>query len=389
VKETVERRRGEPSAAARDEGVPARAAPLTPLRSVQYPDLGATVHLGSVPDGLADELPALYESLFSTLDWFLLQEHRVPNGACVLEEPRHVVLFWRKGVTAHILNKAFHCEPADANRIRAALFRAMPGVRCLRLDVMFPPEALTFPFLVRGFADCMVIDLPESVDAYYHSLSKNTRKNVRRRQNQLARDFPGLSTEMVSPGERSQELVDRLVGWKVERFRRKGLLAHWELDPASRRRAGALLRSCGQALVTSVDGEEVGIQLTFRVGDTAYAFQNGIDPRFEAYSLGFLTFYRLVCHAIETGAKRVNALDTYESSKRPLGAHPVRTSSLSVFRSRLSQLRSPREMRSIARERYWLARHALGQWLRRSPRGMRLAAAITRFRLRRFSSDGG
>ncbi len=382
--ETVERRPGESAATAPNERAPARAARPAPLRSLHYADLGATVHVGSVPDGLAEELPALYESLLSTLDWFLTQDHRVPNGACVLDEPRHVVLFYRRRGAVEVLNKSFRCEPADANRICAALFRAFPAVRCIRLAVMFPAQKLAFPCLVRERTDYMVIDLPATVDAYYRSLSKNTRKNVRRRQNQLERDFPGLTTEMLWPGERSQELVDRLIDWKVERFRRKGLLTHWELGATSRLSAGALLRRCGQALVTSVDGQEVGIQLTFRVGDTAYAYQNAIDARFEACSLGFLTFYWLACRAIESGAKRLNAFQSYAESKAPLGAHPVRTTSLSVFRSRLSQLRSPRELRSIAGERYWLARHAVGAWLRRSPRGKRLAAAITRLRRRRL-----
>ena len=387
--ETVERRPGEPPAAGRDDWVTTPAAQAAPLRSLHYPDLGATVHVGAVPDGLAEELPALYESLFSTLDWFLTQDHRVPNGACVLDEPRHVILFSRSRATVEVLNKAFRCEPADVNRICAALFRAFPAVLCIRLDAMFPPQELAFPCLVRERTDFMVIELPATVDAYYHSLSKNTRKNVRRRQNQLERDFPNLATEMLWPGERSQELVDRLIDWKVERFRRKGLLTHWEVDPASRLSAGALLRRCGQAMVTSVDGEAMGIQLTFRVGDTAYAYQNAIDARFEAYSLGFLTFYRLACRAIESGATRLNAFESYESSKTPLGAHPVPTTSLSVFRSRLGRLRSLREMRSIARQQFWRARHAVGAWLRRSPRGKRLAATITRLRRQRFASGPG
>ena len=386
MEHTIEQLPGGAEVTERGEPVPAQPARLPP-RSLHYADLGATVHVGSVPRGLADELPGLYSSLFSTIDWFLTQDHRVPNGACLLEEPRHVILFYRRDGTVEVLNKAFRCEPADANRICAALFRAFPGVRCIRLDVMFPPNELAFPAWERERLDRLVIDLPDTVDAYYRSLSNNTRKNVRRHQNQLERAFPELTTEMVRPGERSQELFDRLVEWKVERFRRKGLLTHWEVDPTLRLHMAALVRRCGWALITSVDGQEVGIQLSFRVGDTAYAFQNAIDPRFEAYSLGFLTFYRLVCHAIESGARRLDALDTYEWSKRPLGARPVRATRLSVFRTRLSQLRSPREMRSIARERYWLARHAVGNRLRHSPRGQPLVEFVTSLRRRRFETS--
>ncbi len=65
---------------------------------------------------------------------------------------------------------------------------------------MFPPAKLGFPLLVRERLDRMVIDLPDTVDAYYHSLGKHTRASVRRRQNQLKRDFPTLKTEIIRPG---------------------------------------------------------------------------------------------------------------------------------------------------------------------------------------------
>jgi hypothetical protein len=354
---------------------------------MHFPDLGATVLVGSAPQDLADELPSLYHCLFSTMDWFLTEGGAAPNGVCLLEEPRHHIFFRHIGRRIEVLNKGFRCEPTDAHRVCTALFRAFPEVRYLHLDVMFPPAALRFPCLVRERLDRMVIDLPGSVDDYYRSLRKSTRKNVRRHQNQLAREVPGLKTEVVSPGERSQELIDRLVAWKTERFHRKGMLTYWDFDHRSRARIAELLSRRGQVLLASVEGEEVGIQLTFRVGDTAYAFLSAVDPRFEPYSLGFLMFYWLTCHAIESGAKRLDALETFESSKGQLGALPVRVTSLSVFRSWPDLLWSQRELRSIARQRYWLARHEAGERLRRSPRGKKIAALVTKLRRVRLDAE--
>ncbi len=53
----------------------AEAAP----QSVYLADLGATVHSGPVPQDLADELPTIYNSLFSTLDWFVTQGEGLPT----------------------------------------------------------------------------------------------------------------------------------------------------------------------------------------------------------------------------------------------------------------------------------------------------------------------
>jgi len=356
------------------------AAPL------HYADLGATVHLGYVPEGLADELPGLYNSLFATLDWFLSQDRKAPNGACVLEEPRHVILFRREGGTVDIVNRAFACEPSEADRICGALFRAMPGVHRIHLDVMFPPRELAFPRRVRERLDHMVIELPRTVDDYYHSLGKKTRKNVRWYQNRLLRAFPDVKTETITPGERSSELVDRLVEWKVERYRQKGLLTYWETDPGLAERVANLVRRCGEARITSISGEEAAIDLCFRVGETVYPFQSANDPRYDESSLGFLTFYWLVCDAVESGATRLDALDGTEWSKTPLGARPVRRTRLSVFRSRLGRLRSLGEALSLMRERYRRARHALGQQMRRHPRGRALAELVTRYRRKRLAS---
>ncbi len=362
-----------------------QARPGSPAR-VRYADLGATVHLGHVPEGLADELPGLYGSLFSTLDWFLSQDRKAPNGACVLEEPRHVILFRREGCTVDILNKAFACEPEDANRICGALFRAMPGVHRIHLDVMFPPRELAFPTRVRERLDRMVIDLPDEVDDYYHSLGKKTRKNVRLYQNRLRRAFSDVKTETVKPGERSRELVDRLIEWKVQRFRLKGWLTYWEIDSALAERVSNLVRRCGEARITSISGREAAIDICFRVGETAYAYESANDPRYDEFSLGFLTFYWLVCSAVESGATRLDALDGTKWSKVPLGAQPVRTTRLSVFRSPLGRLRSLDEVLRIARERYRLARHAVGQRVRQYPSGRALAAFVTRRRRKKLTS---
>ena len=280
------------------------------------------MHLGRVPEGLSDELPGLYGSVFSTLDWFLSQDRTAPNGACVLEDPRHVILFRRNGGTVDVLNKAFACRPDDASRICGALFRAMPGVHRIHLDVMFAPRELAYPTRIREHIDRMVIDLPGAVDDYYHSLGKKTRKNVRWYQNRLLRAFPDVKTETIQPGERSREVIDRLVEWKIQRYRQKGLLTYWEVDPTLAERTADLLRRCGEARVTSVSGIEAAIDVCLRVGETVYAYESANDPRYDEFSLGFLTFYWLVCDAVESGATRLDALDGTEWSKSRSGRGP-------------------------------------------------------------------
>jgi CelD/BcsL family acetyltransferase involved in cellulose biosynthesis len=373
------------------EGSPARQRRTSSPAWLRLADLGATVYLGSVPEGLADELPGLYSSLFSTLDWFLAYDRKPPTGACVLDEPRHVILFHRDGDTVDVLNKSFACAPEDAQRICRALFRALPGVHLIHLSVMFPPEQLGLPWRLLERLDHMVIDLPGSVDEYYESLGKRTRKNVRWYQNRLSRAHPDLDVEVLAPGERSRELLDQLIAWKKQRFHRTGRVTYWETNATLADRMADLMRRCAEVRITSIAGKAAAIDICFRAGETAYIYEGAHDPRYDESSLGFLTFYWFVCSAIESGAARVNALEGTRDSKEPLGARPVRTTRVSVFRSRAGRLRSLDEALRVWRRRrisdYQRLRHSLGQKARHHRAGAALARFVTQRRVKRRSSS--
>ncbi len=358
--------------------------------SLRLDDLGATVYPECVPEGLADELPILYSSLFSTLDWFLAYDRKRPTGACVLDEPRHVILFHRDGHILEVLNKSFACAPEDARRICRALFQVMPDVYLIHFSVMFPPQDLGLPWRLLERFDHMVIDLPDSVDEYYASLGKRTRKNVRWYQNRLERAHPDVHVEVVKPGERSRELLDQLIAWKTQRFRRTGRVTYWETNATLADRVADLIRRCGEVRMTLVEDEPAALDVCFRTGDTAYIYEGAHDPRYDEFSLGFLTFYWYVCSALESGARRVNALEGTQDSKTPLGAQPVRTTRVSVLRSEVARLRSLDEaLRVWRRQRIsdlQRLRHRLGQQARRYRAGAALAGFITRRRARRRSA---
>ena len=115
---------------------------------LRYPDLGATVYPYCVPPGLADELPDLYGSVFATWDAFLVWDGRLPTGACVLDEPRHVVLFRGADHTVEVLDHGCAIAPADVARLCRALFRALPLVLRVHVEITFAPWELRLPTAV-------------------------------------------------------------------------------------------------------------------------------------------------------------------------------------------------------------------------------------------------
>lgn len=354
---------------------------------LRYGDLGACVYVDHVPEGLAEELPNLYNSLLSTLDWCEAHERRSPAAACVLDDPRHVLLLRQRNDTLDVLNRAFPSEPRDAERMCKAMFRAFPDVRRIHLDAMFGPSQLALPTRLVERLDYMIIDLPTTVDAYYASLGKSTRRTLRSYRNKLRRDFPDMRTEVVSPGDGGQEIVDQLIDWKIRRFRQDSGITYWETNPTLAARTAELLARCGEARITYISDRPAAIHLCFRVGTTAYALEGGHDPVYGEYRLGFLTQYDTVCAAIEAGATTFNALEGDSEPKRLLGAHPVRINRLSVFRSQVSRLASLREARAAGRRRARAAFYAMGHKARRHRGGKALARFVKRLQLERWSKS--
>ncbi len=336
-----------------------------------YSDLGAKVYVDAVPDGLTDELPRLYNSLFSTEAWFRIYDRERATGACLLEDPRHVLLFCQKGDTVEVLNKAFEIAAADARRACKALFRALPSARRIHLEVLFPPGQLRLPRRILYWADDRVVHLPTTVVEYGVSLGKRTRKNLRNYENRLRREFPDVAVKVFTVGERSHELVETFLGWHLLRCRRAGVTSVYESRPEQRDQLAALLHETGEAQTTTIAGRLAAIEFIVYVGDQATVYAGSFDERYRGLHLGFLSSYWVICETIARGARRCHLLWSTDYYKSLLGAIPVRATRLSVFRSHYARLYSPREAVEVAGRRlqrtkgyYFRARHSAGRVLR-------------------------
>ncbi len=348
-------------------------------RVLRYPDLGATIFPYRVPDGLVDELPELYGTVFSSMDWFLASDLVLPTGACVLDGPRHVVLFRPcDGGTIEVLNKVFAIASPDAARLCRALFRAFPLVGRVKVEVMFPPHELGLAHRRLLKADHYVIDLPHTVAAYHASLGRSTRRTIRGYTNHLRRDCPDVSTQVVAVGGRAAELVEQVVAWKIERFRRAGRTTYWETERGRLDQYRRLAARCCEAHVTTIAGRPAAIHLVAVTGWGAVAFEGAFDPAYERQRLGFLSSYWVVCDMVGRGLRRLNAFTGSPQVKVLLGARPEPAWRLSVYRSPLVRALSVRDAVGLAwrrrRDLYWRARVRIGRLLRLSARIRRRGA---------------
>ncbi len=347
-----------------------RQPPKGPFR---YRDLGAVVHPAVDPTVYAAELEILYSSLFSTVDWFETHDDPPWMGACILERPRHLLMFTGSGDTVKVLNKAFAIEPSDAERACRALFRAFPHVRRIHIEVMFPPSALSLSRRVLYTTDHMVVDLPPTVEEFVRSVSRS--KHLRSHRNRVKRDFDDVSAETIpSSDARTPSLFKQLLEWKTASFAQRGRQTYWEDDPQLIDRFEALLRRRGEIRLTRADSRLVTIAVDFPVGECLCAQETASDPdpALARYGIPLLSDYWSICDAIPRGLRSVNLLWGTEEFKSRLGATPRRASALSVFRTPTTRLWSLDEEWEVARRNttrraaheYWRTRRAAGRILR-------------------------
>lgn len=334
-------------------------------QALTYPDLRAAVRLGPVPTELSAELPALYGSVFATEDWFRIFDDATAEGACVLDDPRHVLLFTIAGDTVEVLNKAFPIPPADAARACRALFRALPRARRIHLEVLFEPRELGLPLRVLSKADDLVIDLPGGLDAYAASLGRRTRKNLRNYENRLRREHGEPVVERHTSPAAAARYFDQFLHWHLERAGRQGIDSGFVLKPRQADQLAQLVGQLGEAQTVTIHGELAAVEFLFFIGPEATVYAGSFAEAFEDVHLGMLSTFWAVQETARRGARRCHLLWTTGYYKSLLGARPVTATRLSVFRSQGARLHSPGEAwraaqrhRQSLRKAYWDARHA-------------------------------
>ena len=357
-------------------------------QQLTFADLGAVVELGEVGDARFAELPVLYASLFSTKNWFDAYFSGPATGCCILDDPRHVLVFRREGGTVEIYNRMFAIAPCDAERACRALFRAFPFVHRVRLHVLFPPRELRLPVRDLGGRDHMMLELPETAEAWEASLGKSTRRNLKLYENRLRRAHPDALTEVIDPASRAAELLDLLVAWKVARFSARGQTTYWESRPEEYALMLELLRRDAEVQITSINGRVAAIVVLFWNGSGVCAQEWAHDPDYESLHLGYTSLRAAVKLAIERGARTMDLLWGNEQYKERFGARHVTSSGVSVFPSQTARVHSLGEARELAsrrvgrtaRRRYWQARHQAGRLAR---------GATDRVRAARSRNDRG
>jgi hypothetical protein len=295
----------------------------------------------TVPPSLEAELYGLYHHLNSSLCHHAVARRARTACAYVARrgaEPIAIFLFQREGRSIMVFNEMMQLAPQEIERFAGAMFARFPSVARISFSKIGKDiGTLSLPWQQFGYAEDIVVSLPDDPEAYLSRLGPKTRHNIRRQMKAIAADFPGFSFDIVEHGAIPESHVSDLINLKKVTMEDKRIPfgiapdeAAWLIERA---------KTHGLLVVALLDGKVCGGSLSFGLGEHYFAYLNGYDARFAKYSLGLLCCYLAMKETIRHGAKEAHLLWGRNAYKFKLLGVQRDMANLDVYRSRIAYYR--------------------------------------------------
>lgn len=301
-----------------------------------------------VPDWTGPALERLYGNLFASLPQFRISRdlHAAHTYAVYQRGELHTLFVFslQHGVVT-LYNEVIALSAADINDFADYVFAEFAAAQVISLSaVQAERHIYRYPSQQYDYLEDTVVTLPDSTAAYTDSLSKNTRRNVRRYGQSVERELPACQFSVSIGAEVEPYQIDAVIA--LNHARMSGKRRQSIIDRAETERLQSLARSCGLVALVTIDGKICAGAISYRVGNNFFLVVLAHAPEYDRYSLGFLCCYWTICACIERGGKEFHFLWGRYDYKR-------------LFLGQLRQL----DRVQLYRSRGVLLRHA-GLWLR-------------------------
>lgn len=165
---------------------------------------------------------------------------------------------------------------------------------------------------VLGCIPTVGIDCPDTYDNYLASLSKNNRRNIRRKTEALT--LLGVTHQIVPATE---EKIISLLGLQQMRAADQDSLDPLNADLNVTKFLTSLVGKPGVEISeVLLDGKPISQILLLRDKTTLAVLAQGFDPKYNAYSPSFVNLAKTIEHAISTGISYIDFLRGDESYKQ-------------------------------------------------------------------------
>lgn len=156
-----------------------------------------------------------------------------------------------------------------------------------------------------------VMQLPDSMDAYLASLSRNTRKRTKHRLRKLE-TAKNIEFQLSTTPEHVEEALNDLI--QLHRMRRGEKNNSDSFQSTSYNQFHLALMQAllplGELRLMRMrcDQKTVGVEYGFQTGGVLCFFQTGFDPEYDGLSPGHIMMLRLIEEAIGAGASEIDLL---------------------------------------------------------------------------------
>ncbi|MBL8047575.1 MAG: GNAT family N-acetyltransferase [Chthonomonas sp.] len=166
-------------------------------------------------------------------------------------------------------------------------------------------------------AECLVLDLPDTWDAYAKSLNKSLRYEVRRPEKEPYLT-QGARLETATEPEAMRRAFDIFLELHAQRWRKRGLPGAFALPHLKRLHYEWLQRAEGHAHfhLLWMNDQPAGVLYGMRVPGRTYFYQSGFDPAYNQLSPGTVLVASAIRAAIERGDAEFDFLRGAEAYKR-------------------------------------------------------------------------
>lgn len=189
------------------------------------------------------------------------------------------------------------------------------------------------PFLQYQYR--RVQSLPNSISAFEKNLSRNSRKQRKRRRHKLEQAGKFKFNRCESPEEIDQAF-SKLVALHETRHASKGEVGSFGCDRYRKFHLelmkAALLRDELRLITLELDEKIISIEYSFYCKGTIMFFQNGFDPEYDSLSPGHLSMMYIIDEAILEGAQAMDLLKGDYEYKSSYAKDTMRTVDVDAWR---------------------------------------------------------
>ena len=337
-------------------------------------ELGLEWYEDPLPSWLDEALVALHGNLYSTLQTIRLFNPGAAPGAFVMRghgAPVQIIVFANAGRRVDVLNAVIRLSEEEMRLFARELLARYPRVSAIAFQ---PSHAevggLSFPHQSGVVQEDIVVTLSATVDAYRMRLGGETRRNLKRRIEQLKREYPSYSFDARAGGDVPDDWISEILRCHHARMAGKNKVSG--IDSEYERTIRVLVRLFGVVGVVTIEGQIAAGAIGYRVGPNYFLHVIAHDPRYDRVSLGRLCVYFMICDCIVCHAREFHFLwGEYDYKYNFLGENRDLVL-VTVYRSRLHVLLHARLFLSTAAR---LARRRLKPWVAALRQRLRKPAA--------------